>query len=152
MTRPFFTRDRISDFDVFLKHSDTAISLLLNRSRQQQPLDIQDLTGCFTLDVASEFLLGCEVKALASPLPYPGQTMVNGARILAPGTQLSLADEFVRAFNEAQVALGSRLWIGDLWPLTEFWEDKTRFSLSSLPSSLHSHLQQEANVGHRQVH
>lgn len=44
MTRPFFNRDRISDFEIFEKHADDAIWQLRTRLRQGYPVDFQVLT------------------------------------------------------------------------------------------------------------
>lgn len=41
MTRPFFTRDRISDFDNFDRHAEDALSQLNNRLREGFPVDFQ---------------------------------------------------------------------------------------------------------------
>lgn len=41
MTRPFFRRDRISDFETFEKHADDAIEQLKARLRQGYPVDFQ---------------------------------------------------------------------------------------------------------------
>ncbi|EJD53569.1 CYP63 cytochrome P450 monooxygenase-like protein [Auricularia subglabra TFB-10046 SS5] len=126
ISRPFFHRERISDFDIFARHADSAIAAMLARAREGVPVDLQDLTGRFTLDSATEFLFGACVHALASPLPRPGEIMADGSRRVAPGAVLSRADEFVRAFNQAQVVISNRLWVGPIWPLYEFWQDKTK--------------------------
>lgn len=41
MTRPFFSKDRISHFDIFDRHAESALSLLKERLRQGYPVDIQ---------------------------------------------------------------------------------------------------------------
>ena len=41
MTRPFFNRDRISDFEIFEKHANDAIGQLKVRLRQGYPVDFQ---------------------------------------------------------------------------------------------------------------
>lgn len=41
MTRPFFTRDRISDFDIFEDHADRALNLAKERLAEGQAVDIQ---------------------------------------------------------------------------------------------------------------
>ncbi|KZW04259.1 cytochrome P450 [Exidia glandulosa HHB12029] len=125
ISRPFFHRERISDFDIFARHADTAISLMLARNREGFPVELQDLTARFTLDSASEFLFGVNVHSLESALPYPGEVLNDGSKIAKPGQTLSKADEFVKAFNEAQVIISNRLWVGDMWPLFEFWKDRT---------------------------
>ncbi|KAG1719007.1 hypothetical protein EDD22DRAFT_791947 [Suillus occidentalis] len=41
MTRPFFSKDRISHFDIFDKHTEDAISQLKIRLRDGYPVDVQ---------------------------------------------------------------------------------------------------------------
>jgi hypothetical protein len=41
MTRPFFKRDRISDFELFDRHSRDAIASIQNRLREGYPIDFQ---------------------------------------------------------------------------------------------------------------
>ncbi|KAG2055982.1 cytochrome P450 monooxygenase pc-3 [Suillus hirtellus] len=58
MTRPFFTHDRISHFEIFDRHASRAIALAKDCSRMDLAIDFQDLISKFTLDSASEFLFG----------------------------------------------------------------------------------------------
>ena len=39
MTRPFFTRDRISDFELFDRHADTAVAQVKTRMRTGYAID-----------------------------------------------------------------------------------------------------------------
>ncbi|KII83768.1 hypothetical protein PLICRDRAFT_168657 [Plicaturopsis crispa FD-325 SS-3] len=71
MTRPFFTRDRVSDFDNFEKHSADLIEQMKHRLRGGYAIDFQDAILRFTLDSATEFLFGNCVHSLATGLPYP---------------------------------------------------------------------------------
>ena len=41
MTRPFFSRDRISDFDNFERHADVAIGKMKERLGAGYPIDFQ---------------------------------------------------------------------------------------------------------------
>lgn len=41
MSRPFFTRDRISDFDLFDRHADTVIGQIKARMRTGYSIDFQ---------------------------------------------------------------------------------------------------------------
>ncbi|KAJ6460723.1 cytochrome P450 [Mycena vulgaris] len=70
-TRPFFNRDRISDFEIFAHHADRAIERMKERMRAGYAVDFQDLAGRFTMDAATAFLFGSCVDSLAAPLPYP---------------------------------------------------------------------------------
>ncbi|KAF7969359.1 hypothetical protein HWV62_27478 [Athelia sp. TMB] len=119
MTRPFFTRDRISEFDNFDRHADAMIRALKARLRAGHPVDFQltaqDAVGRFTLDAASEFLLGTDVASLADPLPLPFRH--------APADGGSGADAFVRAFAAAQVVAVNRSMRRWAWPLAEVWAD-----------------------------
>ena len=123
MTRPFFTKDRIAHFELFGRHADDAISLLKNRLREGHAVDIQDLVGRFTLDSATEFLLGQCVDILKSVLPYsPNLTAAADQRNNACS---DAASRFAKALGSAQVKLGKRTRLGYLWPLSEFWKDNT---------------------------
>lgn len=120
MTRPFFSRDRVSDFDNFERHAALAIEALKQRLRSGHAVDFQDLIARFTLDSASEFLLGKNVRALEDALPYPHN---------APGIHVkhsSPAEEFSVAFADAQFVLAKRANIGWMWPLAEILGDKTK--------------------------
>lgn len=41
MTRPFFVRDRITDFDLFDRHTNNAISKMKERFAEGEPVDFQ---------------------------------------------------------------------------------------------------------------
>ena len=52
MTRPFFSRDRISDFDNFDRHADLAINKTKERLRAGHAIDFQvysTSSGCHVL-------------------------------------------------------------------------------------------------------
>lgn len=54
MTRPFFLKERISDFENFEHHTSRTLSVL--RALGPIPIDVQDLFGRFTIDAASSFV------------------------------------------------------------------------------------------------
>jgi hypothetical protein len=56
MTRPFFSRERVSDFELFARHADEALKKLRDRLREGEAVDAQDLVSRFTLDSATEFV------------------------------------------------------------------------------------------------
>ena len=116
MTRPFFSRDRISDFDIFDRHADRAITKMKERFREGIAVDIQDVSSRFTMDTATEFLFGKDVETLSGDLPYP-----SAYKKPSPCTHPS--DRFARAFNRAQEHTFHRTLFDKLWPLAEFWED-----------------------------
>lgn len=41
MTRPFFTKDRISHFDIFNRHAEDAISQMKTRLKEGYAVDLQ---------------------------------------------------------------------------------------------------------------
>lgn len=126
MSRQFFTRDRISDFDNFDRHADLALSKLRNRLREGVAVDLQDLFCRFTLDSASEFLFGSDLQSLSADLPYPSTAKASTSRRTHP------SDSFADAFQKAQVASGARSRFGWFWPLGEFWEDKVEKEIQAV--------------------
>ncbi|EPQ55858.1 cytochrome P450 [Gloeophyllum trabeum ATCC 11539] len=124
MTRPFFTKDRISHFDIFERHAEDAIDQMKARFKEGFAVDFQDLIARFTLDSATEFLFGHDVHSLSAGLPYPESAVeakyANEANLKHPSTA------FVKAFADAQAKLAMRGRFGSAWPLTEFWEDSAK--------------------------
>ncbi|KAF5358875.1 hypothetical protein D9757_012299 [Collybiopsis confluens] len=120
MTRPFFSKNRISDFDIFERHAEDAISAIRNRLAQGYPIEVQDAIGRFTLDSATEFLFGKDVESLGAGLPYPQNAALKNDQSFFDHP----SNKFVRAFMKGQEQASARGRIGDLWPLAEFWEDK----------------------------
>ena len=116
MTRPFFTRDRISDFEIFDRHANQVVAKMKERFSQGISVDVQDVLFRFTLDTATEFLFGRDVESLAAELPYPS-THKDHTRHAHP------SDEFALAFDRTQEYAFPRAMYGKLWPLTEFWKD-----------------------------
>jgi hypothetical protein len=41
MTRPFFARDRVTDFELFDHHAEVVVALLKARFAQGEPIDFQ---------------------------------------------------------------------------------------------------------------
>ncbi|KAG6041567.1 hypothetical protein E4U41_003583 [Claviceps citrina] len=77
MLRPLFTKDRVGELECFELHMKTLFRAIANRGAMQgenrpvdmsrvngQVLDVADLLYRFTLDVATDFLLGADVKPL----------------------------------------------------------------------------------------
>ncbi|AEO53434.1 hypothetical protein MYCTH_2294752 [Thermothelomyces thermophilus ATCC 42464] len=80
LIRPQFVRDRVSDLHVFEKHMQILFRAIANGGAldgENQPVDVEagngkpveitDLFFRFTLDSATEFLLGHDVKSLSHP-------------------------------------------------------------------------------------
>ncbi|KAI0796905.1 cytochrome P450 [Abortiporus biennis] len=120
MTRPFLTKDRVSDFEMLDRHADHAIFKLKERFSSGMAVDFQDLISRFTLDAATEFLLGSCVDSLSSELPYP-----HSAPQAIHANNKTPAEGFSKAFAEAQVTVGRRLRRSILWPLFEFFRYDT---------------------------
>ncbi|KAH8831094.1 cytochrome P450 [Flagelloscypha sp. PMI_526] len=116
LTRPFFARDRISDFDTFERHATEALARLTTRLREGHAIDFQDLAGRFTLDSATEFLFARDLQTLSAGLPYPHNVPFVRTK--------STADVFIDAFNDAQIMTARRMRFADGWPLFEFWGDR----------------------------
>ncbi|KAI0703354.1 cytochrome P450 [Cerioporus squamosus] len=119
MTRPFFSKDRISHFDMFDRHAADALQQMKNRLRDGYAVDWQDLVSRFTLDSATEFLFGKDVRSLSAGLPYPPTSDIARMHTSKPE-----ADEFASAFYNAQLASSKRGRFQEAWPLAEFWHDK----------------------------
>ncbi|KAF7367013.1 Cytochrome P450 [Mycena sanguinolenta] len=119
MTRPFFEKHRISDFDNFDSHVEDAITQLKNRLREGYPIDFQELMGRVALDCASAFLFGHDFRSLAEPLSYPYYI----SKPLAPSAATT-SSPFASAFLEAQDITNVRMHYVNFWPLAEFWRNK----------------------------
>ncbi|KAH7930329.1 cytochrome P450 [Leucogyrophana mollusca] len=122
MTRPFFSKDRISHFDIFEKHAEDAISQTKSRLREGYPVDFQDMVSRFTLDSATEFLFGRDVCSLSAGLVYPPSSPLSKSVAF----ENHPANVFAHAFAEAQIAAAYRGRFGTSWRLAEFWSDNIK--------------------------
>ncbi|KAF8314508.1 cytochrome P450 monooxygenase CYP63 [Clavulina sp. PMI_390] len=123
LTRPFFARERVTDFEHFDKYSNKVIDALRKRTEDGESIDLQDLFTRFTLDAAGEFLFGVpDFNTLDAPLPRPGQTTLGPKGSSPPETQSTPYTDFVKAFEGTLVAIAPRVMRGSLWP---FWELST---------------------------
>ncbi|KAG1776001.1 cytochrome P450 [Suillus placidus] len=122
MTRPFFSKDRISHFEIFDKHAEDAISQLKIRLREGYPVDFQDMVSRFTLDSATEFLFGKDVCSLSAGLVYPP----SSPRSKDVAFENHPANKFAHAFSDAQIATAYRSRFGSAWRLSEFWTDRVK--------------------------
>ncbi|KAJ7648628.1 cytochrome P450 monooxygenase pc-1 [Mycena polygramma] len=123
MTRPFFSRDRISHFDLFSRHADDVISLIRQRMTEGYAIDFQDLIGRFTMDSASEFLFNSCVHSLKANLPYSHNVAFPPPQSNAPEARAAI--KFTGAFSDAMIAISKREVLGRIWPLFEIFGDKT---------------------------
>ncbi|OSX65545.1 hypothetical protein POSPLADRAFT_1065282 [Postia placenta MAD-698-R-SB12] len=103
MTRPFFSKDRISHFELFDVHAEYAIVRMRERLNAGYAVDFQDLISRFTMDSATEFLFGTCVESLRSPLPYPHNHFPTPFATQPTSQEaLSRADAFSAAFLKSQ--------------------------------------------------
>ncbi|GBE84577.1 cytochrome P450 monooxygenase pc-3 [Sparassis latifolia] len=119
MTRPFFSKDRISHFELFDRHTEEAIMKMKERLHEGRGIDFQDLIARFTLDSATEFLFGHCVHSMESPLPYPHNVITSHT------VAKSQSSEFAVAFGEALQVLSIRARSGWTWGLFEVFQNKT---------------------------
>ncbi|KIJ32051.1 hypothetical protein M422DRAFT_783590 [Sphaerobolus stellatus SS14] len=121
ITRPYFSKDRISHFETFDRHAEALFKKMKRRLAEGEAVDFQDLVGRFTLDSATEFLFGSCVNSLDADLPYAWNSPRNAK---APRTTHS-SDKFAEAFSKAQFQIALRSRTADVYQLLEFWKDKT---------------------------
>ncbi|KAH8983624.1 cytochrome P450 monooxygenase CYP63 [Lactarius akahatsu] len=124
IARPFFTKERISDFHIFENTSAKTLNLIANRAAAYAPIDIQDLLQRFALDSAALFLWGTALNTLDQPLTQPGR-VVLGPKGSAPADGGGEWDVFTNAFETVAVLITRRGVQGDTWPLLELFKDKT---------------------------
>lgn len=122
MTRPFFSKERITDFDVFDRHAHDAIGKMVERLAAGYPINFQDMISRFTLDSASEFLFGKDVCTLSAGLCYPESSPLAQlpAFINHPSNRVA------EAFMAGQSLTALRTRYGPTWPMKEFWRDKIK--------------------------
>ncbi|KAK6974910.1 cytochrome P450 [Favolaschia claudopus] len=128
MTRPFFHRERISDFDNFDSHATNAIARFKARLREGCAADFQDMVARFTMDTASSFLFGKDVRSLDAGLPYPHNfSPPFSSESTFPSSNTTrtphASTAFANAFQSAQTITALRTRLNTHWPLAEFWKD-----------------------------
>ncbi|KAI0677045.1 cytochrome P450 monooxygenase pc-3 [Trametes maxima] len=121
MTRPYFSRDRISHFELFDRHTDLAIRKMKERFSGGHAVDFQDVISRFTLDSATEFLFGACVQSLHSDLPYAHNDPIAPQLTRTP----NVAERFSAAFSSAQHVISMRSRTGWMWHLEELLHDKS---------------------------
>ncbi|KAJ6582337.1 cytochrome P450 monooxygenase pc-3 [Mycena capillaripes] len=123
MTRPFFSRDKISHFDIFDSHAEDVIAIMKKRTRAGHSIDFQDLIGRFTMDSATEFLFGTCVHSLKANIPYAHNVAFPPPQ--STSAQAQTANKFIGAFNDAMQVIAEREYIGAIWPFWEMLRDRT---------------------------
>ncbi|KAJ6522732.1 cytochrome P450 [Mycena capillaripes] len=122
LSRPFFSRERISDFDTFDRHTRDALSHLKKRLADGYPVDIQDCVSRFTLDSATEYLFGRSVDSMSAGLAYPPSSPL----VDSPAFLNHPSNTYVRAFVQGQILMVERAALSTKWPLREFWRDRVK--------------------------
>lgn len=78
----------------------------------------------FTIDSATEFLFGSDIRTLSAGLPYPASSpLADSAAFLNHPS-----NKFASAFVAGQYASVRRTGYGHNWPLVEFWKDEVKAS------------------------
>ncbi|KAK0454677.1 cytochrome P450 [Armillaria borealis] len=126
MTRPFFSHDRISHFDLFDEYAQTVVAKMKEHFRMGVAVDFQDLIQRFTLDSATEFLFGKSVESLSGVLPYSPSSALHLGRPHKKTHPEVFADAFLSAL-EILHERSDEAWI---WPLFEIFKDKTAAPMS----------------------
>jgi cytochrome P450 len=121
LARPFFSRERVADFDIFERHTARTLAILSSQSSNGLPCEAQDLYGRFTLDAASEFLFGENLNTLSAALPTPGRVSMGPK---GSATHDSWGS-FASAFEMAQQVITMRGRLGYFWPFFELFNDKS---------------------------
>ncbi|KAG8983276.1 hypothetical protein FRB90_006154, partial [Tulasnella sp. 427] len=128
LARPYFARERISDYNAFQRHSTKLVHILRTHALSNAPCDVQDLFARLTMDTAGEFLFGRDAQfdTLDMPLAKPGAEMDEGAKSAALSNAGGYG-AFVGAFEAAQILATRRLAMGTYgWTLAEFWNDPVK--------------------------
>ncbi|KAJ7208982.1 cytochrome P450 monooxygenase pc-3 [Mycena pura] len=147
LARPFFSRERISDFDIFDRHAQAALSLLKKRLADGYPVDFQDLSARFTLDSAAEFLFGRSVDSMSAGLPYPDSSPLANE----PSFLNHPSNTYVRSFVQSQILTTQRAAFGNRWPLVEFWRDRVKPHRKIIDAFIEPILNEELKKKHAQA-
>ncbi|KAJ7499687.1 cytochrome P450 monooxygenase pc-2 [Mycena latifolia] len=122
LSRPFFSRERISDFDIFDRHAHEALARSKKRLAEGYPIDFQDMVSRFTLDSATEFLFKRSVDSMSAGLPYPQSSALTNS----PSFLNHPSNTYVSSFVRSQILTTERVPFGTIWPLREFWKDRVK--------------------------
>ncbi|TFK23190.1 cytochrome P450 monooxygenase pc-1 [Coprinopsis marcescibilis] len=123
MTRPFFSRERVTDLERFDRHTQNALTLLLQTAKTGYAVDFQDIMQRLSLDVATDLLFGACVNSLQVStddlaLPFNHPNYIEG--------QSTRENAFSKAFLDAQIIITERERNGWMWPLFEIFGDKSK--------------------------
>jgi hypothetical protein len=85
---------------------------------------LQDVVSRFAFDAICEFLFGTTLHTLDSELLYP-RTRSHPGDLPGPAAAPTREVAFSQALVDVEKVLYNRLNVGELWPLQEFFKDKT---------------------------
>ncbi|KAG8889661.1 hypothetical protein FRB98_003464 [Tulasnella sp. 332] len=121
LARPYFSRERISDYENFQKYSDKMIGGLKRAVSSGEAVDVQDMFSRFTMDAAGEFLFGTsELDTLNLPFPKASEVVLGPKGIATEGKY----GDFVRAFEQSQLNARRRsVKPVAVWAAQEFFHD-----------------------------
>jgi cytochrome P450 len=77
LIRPQFVKDRLSDIEIFERHAQ----VLMSKIGQGQEIDTVDMMFRYTLDAATDFLLGHSVDSLENPQTLFADAFGNAQRV-----------------------------------------------------------------------
>ncbi|KAG9004393.1 hypothetical protein FRB94_002411 [Tulasnella sp. JGI-2019a] len=127
MTRPFFTRDRVTDFDIFDHHTETILNKINERCQTGMPVDFQEAISQFTMESATEFLFGRSFGVLKPALRLPGGTSSSATPPGGAGI-----GQFTRAFTSAMEHIATRNNEVGPWQLREIFGDRTKADMKMI--------------------
>ena len=124
------------------RHAEHALDKVAARLKEGIPVDWQDIVSRFTMDSATEFLFGKDVRSLDAPTPYPSSSLSSslpsasspsrGAQTDDRDDGVHPADRFVRSFQDGLEATAMRGRFLQSYPLFEFWGDKVERHLGEV--------------------
>ena len=112
------------------------------RLKEGVPVDWQDIVSRFTMDSATEFLFGKDVRSLDAPIPYPSTYHRANAPHQSNASGVHPADRFVQAFQQGLEATAIRGRFLQSWPLFEFWGDKVEGHMKTIDAFIEPLLQE----------
>lgn len=127
LLRPSFARSRVADFRLLERHVEKLLRLI---PRDESVVDLQKMFFDFTMDTASEFLVGTSVDRLGNPDDEESQA-------------------FVDAFNYAQRCLIDRTRYGAFLPFyrNKQFDASVRICHQWIDKFIHQNLECRAQAG-----
>ena len=76
----------------------------------------------FTIDAATEFLFGADIRTLSVGLPYPASSSLSNSAAFLDHPSTKFVDAFLKGLH----LIMRRQEYGPAWPLAEFWKNKVK--------------------------